>query len=122
MSRLAEFRDLERKLAAQLAELETLKNDDGLKREVEFEKKLRDLLGEYGFSLRNIVAILDPQSSSRRAPAVAETKGTRKARTIKVYKNPHSGEVVETKGGNHKTLKEWKAKYGSETVESWLAR
>jgi len=122
MSRLAEFRDLERKLAAQLAELEKLKNDDGLKREVEFEKKLRDLLGEYGFSLRNIVAILDPQSSSRRAPAVAETKGTRKARTIKVYKNPHSGEVVETKGGNHKTLKEWKAKYGSETVESWLAR
>lgn len=122
MSRLAEFRALEQKLAAQLAELETLKNDSGLKREIEFEKKLRDLLAEYGFSLRNIVAILDPQSSSRRAPAVAETKGTRKARTIKVYKNPHSGEVVETKGGNHKTLKEWKAKYGSETVEGWLGR
>jgi hypothetical protein len=41
---------------------------------------------------------------------------------VKVYKNPESGEVVETKGGNHKTLKEWKAKYGSEKVESWLTK
>jgi hypothetical protein len=31
MSRLAEFRQLEQQLAAQLAELEALKNDDGLK-------------------------------------------------------------------------------------------
>jgi len=122
MSRLAEFRALEQQLAAQLAELETLKNDDGLKREIEFETKLRDLLAEYGYSLRNIVAILDPQFNNRRAPAAAETKGTRKARAVKVYKNPHSGEVVETKGGNHKVLKEWKAEHGSETVESWLAQ
>jgi hypothetical protein len=24
--------------------------------------------------------------------------------------------------GNNKTLKEWKAKYGSDTVESWLSK
>ncbi|MQT66237.1 transcriptional regulator [Pseudomonas sp. FSL R10-0056] len=122
MSRLAEFRALEQQLAAQLAELETLKNDDGLKREIEFEQKLRNLLGEYGYSLRNIIAILDPQAS-RRAPAATESKaGSRKPRQVKIYKNPHSGEVVETKGGNHKTLKEWKAKHGSATVESWLTK
>lgn len=122
MSRLAEFRALEQQLAAQLAELESLKNDDGLKREIEFEKKLRDLLGEYGYSLRNIVAILDPQAATRRAPIAVAEKGSRKPRQVKVYKNPHSGEVVETKGGNHKTLKEWKGQYGSEEVESWLAQ
>jgi sulfur carrier protein ThiS len=122
MSRLAEFRALEQQLAAQLAELESLKNDDGLKREIEFEQKLRDLLAQYGYSLRNIVAILDPQSAIRRAPTAIEAKGARKARAVKVYKNPHSGEVVETKGGNHKLLKEWKAEYGSDTVESWLAQ
>ncbi|MBF8766348.1 DNA binding protein [Pseudomonas putida] len=122
MSRLAEFRALEQQLAAQLAELESLKNDDGLKREIEFEKKLRDLLGEYGYSLRNIVAILDPQAASRRAaPAVAE-KGNRKPRQVKQYKNPHTGEVIETKGGNHKQLKEWKGQYGAQEVESWLAQ
>lgn len=42
MSRLAEFRLLEQKLAAQLAELEALKNDDALKEEIEFEIKLRN--------------------------------------------------------------------------------
>jgi hypothetical protein len=41
---------------------------------------------------------------------------------VTVYKNPHTGEVVETKGGNHKGLKEWKAEHGSATVESWLTK
>jgi hypothetical protein len=120
MSRLAEFRALEQQLAAQLAELETLKNDDGLKREIEFEQKLRNLLGEYGYSLRNIIAILDPQASTRRAPAAAESKvGTRKPRDVKIYKNPNSGELIETKGGNHRQLKEWKNEFGADVVESW---
>lgn len=48
MSRLAEFRLLEQQLAAQLAELEALKNDSALKQEMEFETKLRSLLNEYG--------------------------------------------------------------------------
>ncbi|CAM2885100.1 MULTISPECIES: histone-like nucleoid-structuring protein, MvaT/MvaU family [Pseudomonas] len=122
MSRLAEFRKLEQQLAAQLAELETLKNDDGLKREIEFEQKLRSLLSEYGYSLRDIIAILDPQSVSRRAPAAVAEKSTRKPRQLKVYKNPHTGERVETKGGNHKTLKEWKSQHGADEVESWLAK
>lgn len=30
--------------------------------------------------------------------------------------------MIETKGGNHKTLKEWKGQYGSKEVESWLAQ
>lgn len=123
MSRLAEFRALEQQLAAQLAELEALKNDDSLKKEIEFEQKLRDLLGEYGYSLRNVIAILDPQAATRRAaPAATETKGNRKPRQVKQYKNPHTGETIETKGGNHKVLKEWKAKWGSDEVESWLAK
>lgn len=122
MSRLAEFRKLEQQLAAQLAELETLKNDDGLKREIEFEKKLRSLLSEYGYSLRDIIAILDPQSAGRRAPAAVAEKSSRKPRQLKVYKNPHTGERVETKGGNHNTLKEWKSQHGADEVESWLAK
>ncbi|VVQ15469.1 hypothetical protein PS914_05737 [Pseudomonas fluorescens] len=60
--------------------------------------------------------------SGRRAPAVESKAGSRKPRQVKVYKNPHTGEVVETKGGNHKTLKEWKAEHGSATVESWLTK
>jgi hypothetical protein len=122
MSRLTEFRELEQQLAAQLAELETLKNDSGLKKEIEFETKLRGLLGEYGFSLREIVGSLDPQAASgRKSAPVAVEKKTRKAREMKVYKNPLTGEVVETKGGNHKLLKAWKGQFGDE-VESWLVK
>lgn len=121
MSRLAEYRKLEQQLAAQLAELESMKSDSGLKKEMEFENKLRELLGEYGYSLKNVIALLDPQAG-RRVPAAESKAGSRKPRQVKIYKNPHSGELVETKGGNHKTLKEWKAKYGSAIVESWLTK
>lgn len=119
MSQLVEYRALEKQVAEQLAELERLKNNEGLKRELEFEKKLRGLLEEYGYSLRNIIEILDPQSKARRTEQPA-APSTRRARKVKKYKNPHSGEVVETKGGNHKTLKEWKSQYGGDVVEGWL--
>ncbi|MGM3216524.1 histone-like nucleoid-structuring protein, MvaT/MvaU family [Pseudomonas sp. PhalM4] len=120
MSRLAEFRQLEQQLAAQLAELEALKGSSELQAEIQFETKLRDLLAEYGYSLRDIINILDPQANRRAAPAAVE-KAPRRARQVKQYKNPHNGELIETKGGNHRLLKEWKAKYGADVVEGWLA-
>ncbi len=46
MSKLAEFRQLEKKLAELLQALEVLKGDAGLKKEIEFEAKLRALLAE----------------------------------------------------------------------------
>lgn len=125
MSRLAEYRKLEQQLAAQLAELDAMKNDSGLKAEMEFEAKLRGLLAEYGYSLRDVISLLDPAAAKRgkSAPLAAPTeKGTRNARDLKVYKNPHSGEIVETKGGNHKLLKAWKAEHGSDVVNSWLSK
>lgn len=122
MSKLAEYRQLERHLAEQLAALEAMKGDKGLEQEIEFETKLRALLGEYNKSLRDIIAILDPDSDSKSSRVgTPPAKATRKARALKRYNNPHTGEVIETKGGNHKTLKEWKAKHGSDTVESWVS-
>ncbi|PBP86144.1 histone-like nucleoid-structuring protein, MvaT/MvaU family [Pseudomonas syringae] len=123
MSRLAEYRKLEQQLAAQLAELDAMKNDSGLKAEMEFETKLRGLLAEYGCSLRDVISLLDPTAAKRgKSIPLEPEKGTRKARAMKVYKNPHSGEIIETKGGNHKLLKAWKNEHGSDTVESWLSK
>ncbi|MFR0675522.1 histone-like nucleoid-structuring protein, MvaT/MvaU family [Enterobacterales bacterium AW_CKDN230030176-1A_HGKHYDSX7] len=119
MSRLAEFRRLEQKLAQQLAELEAMKNDGSIQAEMKFEDKLRALLGEYGYSLREVINILDPQAGTRRQAPQVQEKTARKPRETKVYKNPHSGEIVQTKGGNHAVLKAWKAEHGSEAVESW---
>ncbi|RMM58035.1 H-NS family protein MvaT [Pseudomonas syringae] len=121
MSKLAEYRQLEKHLAEQLQALEKMKGDDGLKKEIEFETKLRKLLEHYGFSLKHIVNLLDPQASAR-GQTSAKPAGTRKPRELKVYKNPNTGEVIETKGGNHRALKEWKAEYGADVVEGWLKK
>lgn len=98
-----------------------LSHNFSFQKEIEFETKLRALLAEYSYSLKDVMNLLDPQSG-RRAPAAEAKAGTRKPRQVNVYKNPNTGEVVETKGGNHKTLKEWKAEHGSATVESWLTK
>jgi hypothetical protein len=118
MSKLVEYRELERHLAEQMAMLESLKDDPALQSEIEFEQALRSLLGEYGKSLRDIKALLDP--ASKQSAAVTPEKATRRARTVKRYKNPLTGEIVESKGGNNKLLGAWKAQFGSEEVESWL--
>lgn len=117
MSKLAEFKRLEAELAQQLEALNSLKNDKELKREIEFESKLRALLDEYGFGLKAVINILDPEPVKATRPARADK---RRERAVKTYKNPHTGEVVETKGGNHKVLNAWKAEYGADTVKSWL--
>lgn len=121
MSKLAEYRQLEKYLAEQLQALKMMKSKEGLKKEIEFETKLRKLLEHYGFSLKHIVNLLDPQTSAR-STSTEKAAGTRKPRDLKVYKNPTTGEVIETKGGNHKALKAWKAEHGADVVEGWLKK
>ena len=124
MSKAAEYRALERQIAEQLAALETLKGSAALQKELEFEDKLRKLLAEYGMSLRNVIALLDPKAST--APGLTASgkpdgrKGQRAPRALKRYQNPHTQEFIETKGGNHKTLNAWKAEHGAEAVKSWI--
>ncbi|MCY1549709.1 hypothetical protein D9M68_858940 [compost metagenome] len=72
----------------------------------------------YGKSLRDIVLILDPEPLHQRTAQKAP--GKRKERQLKRFKSPHTNEVVETKGGNHRVLKAWKEQYGASTVDSWL--
>ncbi|MDF9617548.1 DNA binding protein [Pseudomonas entomophila] len=120
MSLINEYRATEEAIKELQARLANLSQDDKLKKELEFEGKLRTLMGEYSKSLRDVIALLDPESKLSKAPrGTAKTTTTKRARKVKQYKNPHNGEVIETKGGNHKTLKEWKAKWGGDVVESW---
>ena len=121
MSLINEYRATEEAIKELQARLKNLQGDDNLKKELEFEGKLRELMGEYSKSLRDIIALLDPEAKLGKANrgAAVKTTGTKRARKVKQYKNPHNGEIIETKGGNHKTLKEWKAKWGGDVVEGW---
>jgi hypothetical protein len=121
MSLINEYRATEEAIKELQARLKNLSEDDKLQTELEFESKLRALMGEYQKSLRDITALLDPEAKSAKASRTTAVKvpGTKRARKVKQYKNPHNGEIIETKGGNHKTLKEWKAKWGGDDVETW---
>ncbi|MNJ55143.1 hypothetical protein D3C77_506170 [compost metagenome] len=98
--------------------MQELDNSDELLVELEFEEKLRTLMAEYQQNLGNIINLLDPDRSKRSNPSQPQVK-TRRERMVSVYTNPHNGVSVETKGGNHKQLREWKAEYGAGVVESW---
>jgi len=122
MSLVNKYRSVETQIIELQSQLEEMKNDSGFQKEMEFETKLKSMMAEYGKSLRDVIAIVDPNYSAPSAKAsVGAPKGTRAARVTKIYKNPHTDEIIETKGGNHKQLKAWKEKYGSDEVISWLA-
>lgn len=118
MSLINEFRETKERIKELETRLASLSQDTKLQKELEFEEKLRALMAEYNKSLRDITLIIDPQAA--RDTAGKTPTRTRSPRKTKRYDNPHTGDVIETKGGNHKTLKEWKAKWGGETVESWV--
>ncbi len=114
-TKISRFHNTKKAIEELKQQLEALSSDPELKKEMEFEEKLRALMSEYGKSLRDINAILDPKAAATEAPRTT----TRRQRRTKRYTNPHTGGVIETRGGNHKELKEWKQQWGNETVESW---
>ncbi|NIF29748.1 DNA binding protein [Pantoea sp. Tr-811] len=123
MSTLAEYRHLEKQLNSKLQALEALKVHPKLQRELEFEQKLRHLLADYDYSAQKIVSLYLPAVVPSPQPLAApQPKRPRKPRQAKHYRNPYTGEVAITKGGNHKVLKAWKRQYGPLEVESWVSQ
>lgn len=121
MSSLQEFRNLQNTIRELTDRMNSLSSDSKLKQEIEFEEKVRALMAQYDKSLKDVVAILDPDNKLAQGGKTSKASGgTKRARKVKQYKNPNTGEIIETKGGNHKELKAWKEKYGAEKVESWV--
>ena len=86
------------------------------------QKDVEDLLKKHDVSAQQLVELLFDTHDGLKAPGKQRGTGSTKAggtRKLQVYKNPHTGEVVETRGANHKTLKEWREEYGADKVRSW---
>lgn len=122
MSLLSEYMKKEQLLKQIQEEMEQMEGDQRLKSEIEFKERLEALMQEFGKSAADVIDLLQPKEQSANATKNVATGGVRRKRKLKIYKNPHTGEVVETRGGNQKTLKTWKDEHGAETVESWLVR
>jgi hypothetical protein len=101
------------------SELEQLEKDQSLKSELEFERKVRALMEEYDKTPKHVLQILATIDPSLAGASADTASGSRPKRPMKTYKNPHTGEVVKTRGGNHKTLNEWRKQHGKEAVQSW---
>ena len=121
MSLLNEYIQKEQQLKQLQEDLQRLEGDQRLKSELEFKAKLEALMTEFGKRPSDVIALLDPVADQRSAKTTASGNARRKRR-LKIYKNPKTGEVIETRGGNHKGLRSWKDEHGDEAVESWLVR
>ena len=84
------------------------------------KRSLSNLMKKHGYSQNDLIALLrdDQTEYVKRRKKPAATK--RKPRKLKVFKNPETGEIVETRGGNHKILKAWKAQYSLNNIDDWL--
>ncbi|GHC33333.1 transcriptional regulator MvaT [Kushneria pakistanensis] len=125
MSLLNEYMKKEQLLKQLRDELQQLEQDQRLKGELEFKEKLEQLMESHDKTVADVIDILSPdngQAAARQASSSESQSAGRRKRKLKVYRNPHTGEVVETRGGNQKTLKAWKEEYGNDTVEQWLER
>ncbi len=116
-SMIARYAALEAERKRLDEQMQALESDSRMKAELDFKGKLEKLMKDFDKSAGEVVALLSPE------PAHGKTAASgRRKRRLKIYKNPQTGEVIETRGGNNKALRNWKDEYGEETVESWLVR
>lgn len=118
MSLISQYSQKEQLMKQLQEELQNLEQNENLKKELEFKEQLEMLMKEYEKTSQEVIQIIAPERFSSEEPKKKAT--TRKPRKLKVYKNPMTGEVVETRGGNQRQLKMWKEEHGDEVVEGWL--
>lgn len=108
-------------LKAQIAELEkslaAIESSEQYKQESELHSKVTALMAEYGKTIDDIAILVYPPD----AQAVEKGKPARKRkeREVVTYINPHTGQKVQTKGANQRTLRVWREEYGADVVATW---
>lgn len=113
--KLKRYTELQNELNKLREELETLEDSPEIRRDLEFKNQLETMLQQYGYAVSDVFRVLMPDDPAN-APKASKTRAQR---AVQVYENPHTGEVIETRGGNHKTLKKWREEYGRDAVKSW---
>jgi len=111
---------IEKQMAQLEKELKSIENSAAFKKENAVKRSLSSLMKKHGYSRNDLIALLqgDQTEPLKRRKKPSATK--RKPRKLKVFKNPETGEIVETRGGNHKVLKAWKAQYSLNNIDDWL--
>jgi hypothetical protein len=124
--KLKELRAKEAKLAKLTEELKALESDKELKTDLKLRDEVEALLKKHNRPPSILAELFDlkggrgpGKGAGRGRAAGAGPVRKRRRRKLKIYTNPVTGEVVKTRGANHKILKAWKAEHGGATVEGW---
>lgn len=135
MDKIAELFRINRRIQSEYEAAIPLMRDAEVIRSLRFLTDLDELAAKFQFTPRDILLFLAPdfdsqqlQESTRNEPdgsgTLAKDSAAKPARRgreypVKRYKNPHTGDVLETRGANHTLLKQWKGTYGAAVVEGW---
>jgi hypothetical protein len=131
MDKIAELFRINRRIQSEYEAAIPLMRDAEVIRSLRFLTDLDELAAKFQFTPRDILLFLAPeldsqqlQESTRSESVLAKDAAARPSRRgreypVKRYKNPHTGDVLETRGANHTLLKQWKGTYGAAVVEGW---
>jgi len=121
MALLAKYYEKKRLMDNLSKELKALEDNDGLKKEIKFKDEMLALLKKHDLAFEDAFKVLATEDPSLTTVAGGRKSNQHKGkpRPLQTFKNPHTGEVVETRGANHKTLKGWRAEHGADTVRQW---
>lgn len=121
MFKIAEFHAAQLELSKRVTALEEMRNDPELKRELEFDGELVELLGKYSLSKDKLFAFLSAQYNAKKAAEKKSSgaKGKSHVGTMKLWSNPFTGESIESGRRDHNVIKGWIAEHGLKTVLTW---
>ena len=111
---------LEKQLAQIEKELKSIERSAAFRKENAINRALNNLMKKHGCSKSDLISILQDDAKVPTKRGATSTAKTRKPRKLKIFKNPNTGETVETRGGNHKILKAWKSEYKLANIDEWL--
>ncbi len=122
MEELAKKIQLEKQIAQLEKKIKSIESSAAFRKENAIKKALANLMKKHACSETDLIALLqhDANAPAQRSRAAAASKSSRKPRIVKIFKNPHTGEIVETRGGNHKVLKVWKTENKLADINEWL--
>lgn len=126
--KLKELRAKEARLAKLTEELKALENDKELKADLKLRDEIEALLKKYNRPASHLAELFDLKGGRGAGMGAGRGRGRgagagpvrkRRRRKLKIYTNPVTGEIIKTRGANHRVLKAWKAEHGAGAVEGW---
>ena len=113
---------LENRKTAIESEIKTIKSSLLFKKEKALKRALKNLMTKHNCSKAYLIKLLKAELDEKagRQKTQVSARRPRKARKLKVFQNPHTKEIVETRGSNHRTLKLWKEQHSIDNINAWL--